>query len=66
MIDIIPEWVKPEGWYSRADAARALGVHPKTIDNWVKSDIIPVHFERKTLRKRFRGRDLIKRHAALA
>jgi len=54
------EPVDPDRLYSRADAARLLGVHTRTIDRWIKSGVLArANRGRRTY---ITGRSLRERH----
>ena len=58
------EPVDPDRLYSRADAARLLGVHTRTIDRWIKSGVLSrANRGRRTY---ITGRSLRDRHHAQA
>lgn len=52
--------VHPDDLYSRSEAARALGVSPKTLDNYTRDGRIPYRTRKCNGRRCWRGSDLIR------
>ena len=56
----VPEPVQPDRLYSASDAARALGVSPRTIERWRRTGIGPRPvYTVPGAHPRYRGMDLL-------
>ena len=52
--------VKPDGLYSRKDAAAALGINPSTLHRYTEQGVIKAATRKGTGKRVWRGEDILK------
>lgn len=60
MITPIEPKVQAAGRYSVTETARALGIHRNTLREWTAAGLIRCGYRRGTLRKFYRGDEIIR------